>query len=109
MTNEAIEAMGDDFGSDDLDFGSDPSTDVDPEESTVLTVKQIETAEVPPSAPLPAHSATPKESRAGRDLPAAIGVGLVLLGIAAVGIVWFPILLAFCAVWCPWAFGNSHK
>ena len=99
---EAIEAMGDDFGSDDLDFGSDPSTDVDPEESTVLTVKQIETAEVPPSAPLPAHSATPKESRAGRDLPAAIGVGLVLLGIAAVGIVWFPILLAiFIAVLVP--------
>lgn len=99
---EAIDMIDDDFGSDDLGFGSDPSTDVDPEESTVLTVKQVETEEIPPPAPLPAQTATPKESRAGRDLPAAIGVGLVLLGIAAVGIVWFPIVLAiFIAVLVP--------
>ncbi|GAA4111636.1 phosphatidate cytidylyltransferase [Enteractinococcus coprophilus] len=91
---ETIENMGDDFGSDDLGFGSDPATDVDPEGSTVLTVKQIETEEIPPPKPLPATSAAPKESRAGRNLPAAIGVGLLLLGIAAVGIVWFPVVLA---------------
>lgn len=99
---EAIERLGDDFGSDDLGFGSDPSTDVDPEESTVLTVKQVQAEEIPPPKPLPAEAAAPKESRAGRNLPAAIGVGLVLLGIAAVGIVWFPIVLAiFIAVLVP--------
>ena len=99
---EAIETMGDDFGSDDLGFGSDPSSDVDPEESTVLTVKEVETEEVQPPAPLPAETAAPKESRAGRDLPAAIGVGLGMLAIAAVGIIWFPIVIAiFIAVLVP--------
>lgn len=98
----AVEEAGDDFGSDDLGFGSDPSTDIDPEESTVLTVKQVEPQEITPPQPLPARAATPKESKAGRNLPAAIGVGLVLLGTAAVGIVWFPVVIAlFIAVLVP--------
>jgi len=34
-----------------------------------------------------------KKSRAGRDLPAAIAVGLVLLGAVLVGLFWFPLAL----------------
>ncbi len=35
----------------------------------------------------------PKKSRAGRNLPAAIGVGLGMLGLAMVGLFWVPALL----------------
>lgn len=78
----------------DLDFGSDPASDIDPEESTVLTVKQVQDDQVVTPEPQPAQVAAPKESRAGRNLPAAITVGLLLLGAAVVGIFFFPIVLA---------------
>ena len=67
----AVEEAGDDFGSDDLGFGSDPSTDIDPEESTVLTVKQVEPQEITPPHHCP-HELPVPESKAGRNLPAAI-------------------------------------
>lgn len=83
-----------DDATEDVGFGSDPAYDLDPEESTVLTIKQVEVEAAPPSQPLPATPAVLPVSRAGRNLPAAIAVGLVLLGMAAVGIFWLPIVLA---------------
>lgn len=100
--SQAIETASDDFGSDDLGFGSEPSADLDPIESTVLTVKQVQQDGVQPPAPLPVVVEAPKESRAGRNLPAAITVGLVLLVIAAVGIFLYPAVLAvFIAIIVP--------
>lgn len=97
-----IEKLGDDFGTDELDFGSDPASDLDPEETTVLTIKHTTQDDIAPPAPLPAQHSSPTESRAGRNLPAAIGVGLVLLGTAAVGIFLYPVVLAiFIAVLVP--------
>lgn len=93
VQTESTVATQDD-ATEDLGLGSDPAYDLDPEESTVLTVKQVEVEAAPPSQPLPAAPIVLPESRAGRNLPAAIAVGLVLLGIAAVGIVWLPIVLA---------------
>src|SRR5690625_1862046 len=98
---QASEQLEDD-GIDDLALGSDPaydvdpeeSTDIDPEESTVLTVKQVQVEDTVPSEPVPAASAPEPESRAGRNLPAAIAVGLTLLGVAIVGILWSPLVLA---------------
>lgn len=85
---------GDKVVTEDLDFGSDPASDLDPEEATVLTVKQIDQDDVATPAPQPAQVGQPKESRAGRDLPAAIIVGLILLGSAVVGIFFYPAVLA---------------
>lgn len=88
--------------SEDLDFGSDPAADLDPEESTILTVKQVDDDEATTPAPQPVQVEPAKESRAGRDLPAAIAVGLILLGAAVVGIFFYPIVLAiFIAVIVP--------
>lgn len=96
------DARTDDLVAVDLDFGSDPAFDIDPVESTVLTVKQVATDNLPPSEPLPAAPMSVPESKAGRNLPAAIGVGLVLLGIAAIGIFLYPIVLVlFVAVLVP--------
>ncbi|MDN6410516.1 MAG: phosphatidate cytidylyltransferase, partial [Yaniella sp.] len=81
-------------GIEDLDFGSDPAYDLDPEESTILTVTHVDHVEVATPEPQPARVAQPKESRAGRNLPAAIVVGLILLGAAVVGIFFYPIVLA---------------
>ena len=78
----------------DMDFGSDPAADYDPEGSTILTVTQVEREEVPTPQPQPAGVEQPKESRAGRNLPAAIIVGLLLLGAAVVGIFFYPIIVA---------------
>lgn len=84
---------------DDVDLGSDPAADFEPEASTVLSIKQVEAPTVEPPQPLPVEPPTTKESKAGRNLPAAIAVGVVLLGTAAVGIFWLPIVLAiFVAV-----------
>lgn len=101
-TDETTERSTDDFGTDELDFGSDPASDVDPAESTAFAVKQVAVADVPPPAPLPAESGAPAEPQAGRNLPAAIGVGVLLLGSAAIGIFWAPIVIAiFVAVLVP--------
>lgn len=81
-------------GTEDLDFGSDPAYDLDPEESTILTVTHVDHVEVATPEPQPARVAQPKESRAGRNLPAAIVVGLILLSAAVVGIFFYPIVLA---------------
>src|SRR5699024_8647050 len=71
----------------------------DPEETTVLTVTQIDEQPVHTPEPQPAQEATQPEPRAGRNLPAAILVGLILLGSAVVGIFFYPIVLAiFIAV-----------
>ncbi|WP_022869204.1 phosphatidate cytidylyltransferase [Yaniella halotolerans] len=78
----------------DLDFGSDPAADLDPEESTILTVTQVDSEEGSTPQPQPASVAPTKESRAGRNLPAAITVGLLLLGAAVVGIFFYPIVVA---------------
>ena len=78
----------------DLDFGSDPASDIDPEESTVLTVTQVDDQDVITPAPKSAQEITPPESKAGRNLPAAIVVGLVLLAAAGVGIFLYPIIIA---------------
>ena len=86
----------------DLDFGSDPASDLDPEEATILTVTQVEEQPVHTPEPQPARQTTQPEPRAGRNLPAAIIVGLVLLGSAVVGIFFYPIVLAiFIAVLVP--------
>jgi len=86
----------------DLDFGSDPASDLDPEEATILTVTQVEEQPVHTPEPQPAQQTTQPEPRAGRNLPAAIIVGLVLLGSAVVGIFFYPIVLAiFIAVLVP--------
>lgn len=86
----------------DLDFGSDPAADLDPEETTVLTVKQVEEHKVATPKPQPAQAPKQQESRAGRNLPAAITVGIILLGAAVVGIFFYPIVLAiFIAVLVP--------
>src|SRR5690625_40182 len=98
---QASEQLADDR-TDDLARASDPAfavdaeepTDIDPEESTVLTVKQVQVEDTVPSEPVPAASAPEPESRAGRNLPAAIAVGLTLLGVAIVGILWSPLVLA---------------
>ncbi|WP_286161231.1 phosphatidate cytidylyltransferase [Arthrobacter sp. MYb213] len=50
----------------------------------------------PEEAEIPAElliGGPPKKSRAGRNLPAAIGVGLGMLGLAMVGLFWVPALL----------------
>lgn len=86
-----------DEAAEDLDFGSDPATDLDPADTTVLAVKEVEVDETVPSQPLPAQTVAEPVSRAGRNLPAAIIVGLVLLGIAAVGIFWSSLVLALLA------------
>lgn len=100
--HDRAQDAADDAGTDDLDFGSDPASDIDPEEPTVLAVKQAETDEATPPDPVPAEPASEPVSRAGRNLPAAIAVGLLLLGIAALGIFWFPVVLAlFVAVLIP--------
>lgn len=95
--------LGDNIVPEDLDFGSDPAADLDPEETTVLTVKHVEEFAGTTPEPQPAQVEKPKkESRAGRDLPAAIVVGLILLGAAVVGIFFYPIVLAiFIAVLVP--------
>lgn len=85
---------GDKAVAEDLDFGSDPASDLDQEETTILTVKQVHHDEVATPAPQPAQGAQPKESRAGRDLPSAIIVGLILLGSAVIGIFFYPVVLA---------------
>src|SRR5699024_11482222 len=77
-----------------LDFVSHPAYDLDPDESTVLTVTHVDHEEVATPEPQPARVAQPKESRAGRNLPAAIVVGLILLSAAVVGIFFYPIVLA---------------
>lgn len=86
-----------DEAAEDLDFGSDPAADLDPADTTVLAVKEVEVDETVPSQPLPAQTVAEPVSRAGRNLPAAIIVGLVLLGIAAVGIFWSSLVLALLA------------
>lgn len=94
--------LGDNVAVDDLDFGSDPSFDLDPDESAVLTVHQVHVHEDSTPASQPAEVANIKTSRAGRDLPAAISVGVILLGAAVVGIFFFPIVIAiFIAVLVP--------
>lgn len=40
----------------------------------------------------------PKKSRAGRNLPAAIGVGVLLLGVVLVGLLWFHPLLVIALI-----------
>lgn len=92
--SDAEATADDDSTTEDLGFGSDPSSDTDPAESTVLTVKQVEVENIEPPAPLPAQTGALQKSRAGRNLPAAIVVGVVLLGTAAVGIFWYPVVLA---------------
>ncbi|HIW45493.1 MAG TPA: phosphatidate cytidylyltransferase [Candidatus Yaniella excrementigallinarum] len=93
---------GENSATEDLDFGSDPASDLDPEETTVLTVTQIDEQPVHTPEPQPAQEATQPEPRAGRNLPAAILVGLILLGSAVVGIFFYPIVLAiFIAVLVP--------
>src|SRR5690625_5028728 len=93
---------GENTVTEDLDFGSDPASDLDPEEATVLTVTQIDEQPVHTPEPQPAQEATQPEPRAGRNLPAAILVGLILLGSAVVGIFFYPIVLAiFIAVLVP--------
>lgn len=54
----------------------------------------MSTSSSPPAANA-ANAASPgkKASRAGRDLPAAIGVGLTLLIVVLIGILWVPWLL----------------
>ena len=86
-----------DEAAEDLDFESDPAADLDPADTTVLAVKEVEVDETVPSQPLPAQTVAEPVSRAGRNLPAAIIVGLVLLGIAAVGIFWSSLVLALLA------------
>src|SRR5699024_2894224 len=86
-----------DEAAEDLDFESDPAADLDPADTTVLAVKEVELDETVPSQPLPAQTVAEPVSRAGRNLPAAIIVGLVLLGIAAVGIFWSSLVLALLA------------
>ena len=78
----------------DLGLGSDPSSDLDTEEAAVLSVKEVAVDDDVPSQPLPAAPSEEPVSRAGRNLPAAITVGLVLLAAAALGIFWSSFLLA---------------
>src|SRR5699024_8320186 len=40
----------------------------------------------------------PKQSRAGRNLPAAIGVGLLMLGVVLVGLLWSQPLLVIAII-----------
>lgn len=91
---EPVADHSDMVGTEDLDFGSDPAYDLDPEESTILTVTHADHEEVARPEPQPARVAQAKESRAGRNLPAAIVVGLILLGAAVAGIFFYPIVLA---------------
>lgn len=78
----------------DAGLGSDPASDLDAEEAAVLSVKTVEVDEAVPSQPLPATPVTEPKSRVGRNLPAAIAVGLVLLGVATIGIFWSSLVLA---------------
>ncbi|WP_404289891.1 phosphatidate cytidylyltransferase [Glutamicibacter arilaitensis] len=55
----------------------------------------------PKEAEIPAElliGGPPKKSRAGRNLPAAIGVGILMLGLAMVGLFWIPTLLVVLIV-----------
>ncbi|MGO2052638.1 MAG: hypothetical protein ACTH2H_07615, partial [Glutamicibacter sp.] len=55
----------------------------------------------PEEAEIPAElliGGPPKKSRAGRNLPAAIGVGLLMLGLAMLGLFWIPTLLVVLIV-----------
>ncbi|MGP9783590.1 phosphatidate cytidylyltransferase [Glutamicibacter sp. AOP12-B1-11] len=55
----------------------------------------------PEEAEIPAElliGGPPKKSRAGRNLPAAIGVGLLMLGLAMLGLFWMPTLLVVLIV-----------
>lgn len=81
-----------------LDLGSDPASDPDPEDTTVLAVTEVEVDEAVPSTPVPVETVSEPVSRVGRNLPAAIIVGLLLLGVAAVGIFWSSLVLALLAV-----------
>lgn len=46
-----------------------------------------------------AEAAQKKTSRAGRDLPAAVGVGLSLIAVVGVGLIWLPwLFIVFAAV-----------
>ena len=78
----------------DLGLGTDPSTELDTEESAMLSVQEVAIDDEVPSQPLPATPSEEPVSRAGRNLPAAITVGLVLLGVAAVGIFWSSLVLS---------------
>lgn len=84
----------DDMATEDLDFESDPAIDIDPEETTVLAVQQAQPQEIDTPEPRSAEDATPPEPKGGRNLPAAIITGVVLLGAAAVGIFLYPVVLA---------------
>lgn len=44
------------------------------------------------------EQATSRKSKAGRNLPAAITVGLLLLGGALVGLIWWPVVLAILVI-----------
>src|SRR5699024_3942797 len=93
---------GENSATEDLDFEYDPASDLVPEETTVLTVTQIDTQPVHTPKQQPATEATQPEPRAGRNLPSAILVGLILLVSAVVCIFLFPIVLAiFIAVLVP--------
>ncbi|NUL43840.1 phosphatidate cytidylyltransferase [Cellulosimicrobium funkei] len=44
------------------------------------------------------EAARARKAKAGRNLPAAIAVGLLLLGGALVGLIWFPVVLAILVI-----------
>ncbi|GAA1117474.1 phosphatidate cytidylyltransferase [Citricoccus alkalitolerans] len=44
------------------------------------------------------ETARARQAKAGRNLPAAITVGLLLLGGALVGLIWFPVVLAILVI-----------
>src|SRR5699024_6126821 len=93
---------GENSATEDLDFGSDHAPDLHPEDTTVLTVTQIDQYPVHTPEPRHAQQSTHPEPRAGRQLPATILVALILLGSAVVGIFSYPIVLAiFIAVLVP--------
>src|SRR5699024_452516 len=93
---------GENSATEDLDFGSNPASDLDPEETTVLTVTLIDDTPIHTPELQPAQEATQTEPLAGRNLPAAILVALILIGSAVVGIFFSHIVLdIFIAVLVP--------
>ncbi len=85
QTTEPSDEMTEDLG-----LGTEPSSDFDAEETAELSVQEVVVDDEVPSQP-PVEEPI---SRAGRNLPAAITVGLVLLGVAAVGIFWSSLVLS---------------
>ncbi|MGH3651960.1 phosphatidate cytidylyltransferase [Glutamicibacter sp.] len=59
---------------------------------------QPDAAEADIPAELLVGTPEPKKSRAGRNLPAAIGVGLLMLGVVLVGLLWSQPLLVFALI-----------